>query len=67
MYIVEPGMSAVVEAQPDAQGLKVAIVVGIIRETQELVYQLFQCKNECEFKIFDMNGDDINFSGEGTQ
>ena len=65
MYVIEPGMSAVVESQPDAQGLKIAIIIGIIRETQELVYQLFQCKNESEFKIYDIKGDDINFSGQG--
>ena len=54
-----------VEAMPDADGLKVAIVTGVVRETQELVYQLFKCKNETEFGLTSIQGDNLKtFGGE---
>jgi hypothetical protein len=51
MYIIEPGQSCVVEAMPDAVGLKVGIVYQTSSATQELFYARFFCKNECQFNI----------------
>lgn len=63
LYIVEPGTSMVVESMPDPVGLKMGVVVGIIVETQELIYQRFQCKNEAIFNISEITGEDISFYG----
>ena len=53
----------VVESMPDPVGLKMGVVVGIIAETQELIYQRFQCKNEAIFNISEITGEDISFYG----
>ena len=52
-----------VEAMPDADGLKVAIVTGVVRETQELAFQLFKCKNETEFGLTSIQGDNLKTFG----
>ena len=52
-----------VEAMPDADGLKVAIVTGVMRETQELVYQLFKVKSETEFGLSAIQGDILKTFG----
>ena len=48
---------------PDPIGLKMGVIVGIIAETQELIYQRFQCKNEAIFNISEITGEDISFYG----
>lgn len=53
----------VVESMPDPIGLKMGVIVGIIAETQELIYQRFQCKNEAIFNISEITGEDISFYG----
>lgn len=63
LYIVEPGTSMVVEAMPDPVGLKMGVIVGINSESQELIYQRFQCKNEAIFNISEISGEDISFYG----
>lgn len=63
LYIVEPGTSMVVEAMADPVGLKMGVIVGINLETQELIYQRFQCKNEAIFNISEITGEDISFYG----
>ena len=63
LYIVEAGTTMQVEAMPDADGLKVAIVTGVMRETQELVYQLFKVKSETEFGLSAIQGDILKTFG----
>jgi hypothetical protein len=63
LYIVEPGTSMVVESMPDPVGLKMGVIVGVIHDTQELIYQRFQCKNEAIFNISEIMGEDISFYG----
>lgn len=53
----------VVEAMPDPVGLKMGVIVGINAESQELIYQRFQCKNEAIFNISEITGEDISFYG----
>lgn len=53
----------VVEAMPDPVGLKMGVIVGINVDTQELIYQRFQCKNEAIFNISEITGEDISFYG----
>lgn len=52
-----------VEAMPDADGLKVAIVTGVIRESQEMVFQLYKVKNETEFGISSIQGEVLKTFG----
>ena len=52
-----------VEAMPDADGLKIAIVTGVIRETQELMFQLFKVKSETEFGLSAIQGDTLKTFG----
>ncbi len=63
LYIVEAGTTMQVEAMPDADGLKVAIITGVIRESQEMVYQLFKVKNETEFGISSIQGEVLKTFG----
>lgn len=53
----------VVEAMADPVGLKMGVIVGINIESQELIYQRFQCKNEAIFNISEITGEDISFYG----
>lgn len=53
----------VVEAMPDPVGLKMGVIVGISVDSQELIYQRFQCKNEAIFNISEITGEDISFYG----
>lgn len=53
----------VVEAMADPVGLKMGVIVSINLETQELIYQRFQCKNEAIFNISEITGEDISFYG----
>ena len=53
----------VVEAMPDPVGLKMGVIVGINVDSQELIYQRFQCKNEAIFNISEITGEDISFYG----
>ena len=48
---------------PDPVGLKMGVIVGIHVDSQELIYQRFQCKNEAIFNISEITGEDISFYG----
>jgi hypothetical protein len=63
MYILMPGESQVVEANPDPIGLKVGIVYDTIRDTQDLLYHRFSCKNDCLLTLTSIEGDDVDYYG----
>ena len=68
LYILEPGEKGVVESSPDATGLKIAILYGVNPVTQEMLYQLFQCKNDDEFTVTGINGQEVTgFGGKITK
>lgn len=66
MYIVEPGDIQVVEANPDAIGLKVGIVYDAKRFKQEFSFHRFTCQNDSTLTVTSIGGDDIDYYGEGT-
>ena len=66
MYVLEPGETKVVEALTNPGGLKVGVVYDAVPDTQVLLYQRWQCKNETQLTITYMNAGDIStFGGEG--
>jgi hypothetical protein len=66
MYIVEPGETEKVEANPDAIGLKVGIIFDTSRDNQEMHFFRFICHNDSTLTITSMDTEDIDYFGEGT-
>ncbi len=66
MYIVDPGDIQVVEANPDAIGLKVGVIYDAKRFKQEFSFHRFTCQNDCTLTVTSIDGDDIDYYGEGT-
>jgi hypothetical protein len=66
MYIVDPGDIQVVEANPDAIGLKVGVVYDAKRFKQEFSFHRFTCQNDSTLTITSIDGDDVDYYGEGT-
>jgi hypothetical protein len=56
-----------VEANPDAIGLKIAIVYRVDMDTKELFYQRFVAKNDSVCNISEVNDEEISYYGEGIQ
>jgi hypothetical protein len=52
-----------VEANPDAVGLKVGIVFGAKTDKQELSFHRFTCNNDSVLTVTAMDGDDIDYYG----
>ena len=63
MYMIDPGETKVVEANPDPTGLKVAIVYAVDPEKKELLYHRFFCKNDGVLNITELTGDDVSYYG----
>lgn len=63
MYIVEPGESTKIEANPDAIGLKIGIVYHTERERNELYFHRFTCHNDSVLTIQFIEGENISYAG----
>eukprot|EP00981_Chlorochromonas_danica_P008690 scaffold2270_cov242-Ochromonas_danica.AAC.4 len=66
MYVVMPGESQLVEANPDPIGLKVGILYNTLKDSQEFLFHRFSCKNDSVLTITAVEGDDIDYYGDGT-
>jgi hypothetical protein len=66
MYIIEPGGVQVVEANPDAIGLKLGIIFEAKRFKQELTFFRFTCQNDSILTVTSIGGGDIDYYGDGT-
>ena len=63
MYVLEPGQEGIVEANPDAVGLKVAIIYDTNNKTKEFLYHRFLCKNNSVFNISEVDSEEVSFFG----
>ncbi len=63
MYIIEPGGTEKVEANPDAIGLKVGIICDTVRDKQEMHFFRFICHNDSVLTITSMDAEDIDYFG----
>lgn len=63
MFIFEPGQEGVVEANPDAVGLKIGVVYDINSKTKEFLYHRFLVKNESIFTISEVDSEEVSFFG----
>lgn len=63
MYIIEPGGTEKVEANPDAIGLKVGIIYDTSREKQEMHFYRFICHNDSVLTVTAMGTEDIDYYG----
>ena len=63
MYIVESGETQLVEANPDAIGLKLGIIYETRREKQELLFHRFTCNNDSILTVVSMEGTEIDHYG----
>lgn len=63
MYIVGPGESAMIEANPDAIGLKLGIIYQTEKERNELLFHRFTCNNDSILTITIINGENITYFG----
>jgi hypothetical protein len=63
MYIVGPGESAMIEANPDAIGLKLGIIYQTEKERNELLFHRFTCNNDSFLTITLINGENITYFG----
>jgi len=64
MYIIGPGDSAVIEANPDAVGLKLGIVYQTEIERNELFFHRFTCSNDSVLTITILDGQNITYFGD---
>ena len=66
MYTIEPGATRLVESQPDATGLKVAVVFDVNKESKEMKYMRFVCKMDSVLNIseIDQQSGEISWFGE---
>eukprot|EP01039_Chlorochromonas_danica_P014882 gene14882-17433_t len=63
MYIIEPGGTEKVEANPDAIGLKVGVIFDTARDRQEMHFYRFICHNDSVLTITSMDTEDIDYYG----
>ena len=63
MFIFEPGQEGVVEANPDAVGLKIGVVYDANNKTKEFLYHRFLVKNESIFTISEVDSEEVSFFG----
>ena len=63
MYIIGPGESTVIEANPDAVGLKLGIVYQTEIERNELHFHRFTCANDSKLTITILDGQNITYFG----
>ena len=66
MYILEPAETKQVEAASDPFGLKVAIVYDAAPDGQKIIYQRWVVKKEAVLTITAVDGENIQYFGEGT-
>jgi len=64
MYILEPGDETLVEANPDAIGLKIGVCYMAKKETKEFFYLRYMAKNNAVFNISEIDGDDVSYYGD---
>lgn len=64
MYILEPGDETVVEANPDAVGLKIGVCYMAKKETKEFFYLRYTVKSNAVFNISEIDGDDVSYYGD---
>jgi len=63
MYVLDPGQEGVVEANPDAVGLKVGVVYDTNNKAKEFLYHRFLCKNNSVFNISEVDSEEVSFYG----
>jgi hypothetical protein len=63
MYVLEPGQEGVVEANPDAVGLKIGVVYDTNNKAKEFLYHRFLCKNNSVFNISEVDSEEVSFYG----
>jgi hypothetical protein len=66
LYIVVPGEKKVVEANPDAIGLKLGVIYDTKPDKLELFFHRFTCANDSILTITSVDGDDIDYYGGNT-
>ena len=64
LYVIEPGASKLVESQPDATGLKIAVIYDVSIKTNEIKYQLFTCKTNSVLIINQIDYNKISWIGD---
>jgi len=64
MYILEPGDETMVEANPDAVGLKIGVCYMAKKETKEFFYLRYSVKSNAVFTISEIDGDELSYYGE---
>ena len=67
MYILEPAETKQVEAASDPFGLKVAIVYDAAPDGQKILYQRWVVKKEAVLTITAVDGENIQYFGEGAE
>lgn len=67
MYIIDPGCELIVQALPDAYGLRVGIIYDASPDGNILMYSLYSCKNDSILIIEQMIGADIVTTGDNTK
>lgn len=63
LYVIEPGQTTLVEANPDPTGLKAGIIYAVDVDRKEFLYHRFLLKNDGTLNITEIHGDDISFYG----
>lgn len=63
LYIIEPGGTEKVEANPDAIGLKVGIIFDTSRDKQEMHFYKFICHNDSVLTITSCDTTDVDYYG----
>jgi hypothetical protein len=63
MYVIEPGESTIIEANPDAVGLKLGIIYNTEKERNELYFHRFTCNNDSTLTITTSDGENISYFG----
>ena len=64
MYILEPGDETLVEANPDATGLKIGVCYMAKKETKEFFYLRYMVKTNAIFTISEIEGDEVSYYGD---
>lgn len=64
MYILEPGDETLVEANPDAVGLKIGVCYMAKKETKEFFYLRYMVKTNAIFTISEIEGDEVSYYGD---
>jgi hypothetical protein len=66
LYTLEPGVTRLVESQPDAIGLKIGVIYNVSKESKEFKYQRFVCKMDSVLNISEIDYDtgEISWFGD---